>query len=76
VAAWNDIEPVHPALSDARQIPLLEDAIRAQRDPHLDRLGKAVLLAPNLRICEALLRGEKVPYSRLDLDAANRYRLR
>jgi hypothetical protein len=32
----------------------------------LRRLGKAVMLAPTLAICEALLRGERVPIDKLD----------
>jgi hypothetical protein len=32
----------------------------------LRELGKAIMLAPNLNVCEALLRGETVPLSKLD----------
>jgi hypothetical protein len=32
----------------------------------LREAGKAIMLAPNLNICEALLRGETVPLSKLD----------
>jgi hypothetical protein len=32
----------------------------------LRALGKALMLAPTLSVCEALLRGETVPLSRLD----------
>jgi hypothetical protein len=37
---------------------------------------KALLLAPTLAICEALLRGERVPWWRLDFDQARRFRIR
>ncbi len=34
--------------------------------PDVDLLGRAVLLAPTIETCEALLRGEQVPLDRLD----------
>jgi hypothetical protein len=36
-------------------------------------LGKAVMLAPSLDVCEALLRGEDVPRDRLDRVWRRRY---
>lgn len=39
------------------------------------RLARAVLLAPTLEVCEALLLGEPVPRSRLDPLWARRYGL-
>lgn len=77
MTAWNTIEPVHPAIADARQIPLLEQAVRDQRhDPTLPALRKAVLLAPTLTICQALVRGEHVPISQLDPAWVARYGIR
>jgi hypothetical protein len=32
----------------------------------LREVGKAIMLAPNLQVCETLLRGETVPISKLD----------
>jgi hypothetical protein len=37
-------------------------------DAQTAALYKAVMLAPNLPTCQALLRGETVPLSRLDQD--------
>ena len=34
---------------------------------------KAMALAPTLEICQALLRGEKVPLERLDQEAVRRF---
>lgn len=39
------------------------------------RVLRAVRLSPSLEICEALLRGEKVPRSRLDPEWVARYGL-
>ena len=63
------------------------DRLLAALWPQLDRcsstvwresieLLKAVRLAPSLEVCEALLRGEKVPKSRLDPKWAKAYGLR
>jgi hypothetical protein len=47
------------------------------RDSHERRIGLAMLkcvrLAPTLAVCEALMRGEKVPASALDPDWAKAY---
>lgn len=45
-------------------------------DDETTRLGKAVMLAPTLAICEALLRGEHVPLEHLDPYYVKKYRLR
>jgi hypothetical protein len=37
------------------------------------RLWKAMMLAPTLEVCEALLRGEVVPVERLDPDWVKRF---
>jgi hypothetical protein len=41
-----------------------------------DRVFKAMMLAPTLEICEALLRGERVPLTKLDSEWAKRFGLR
>lgn len=43
------------------------------RRERTNRLHRAIMLAPTLEICEALLRGEDVPRSQLDPDWATRY---
>lgn len=74
---WNEVEPVHPAVADARQILLLERHERDRRyDPSLLPLRQAVLLAPTLTICEHLLRGEHIPLSQLDPHWVTRFGLR
>lgn len=42
-------------------------------DAATKQLEIAVMLAPTLAICEALLRGEHVPLSKLDQLAATKY---
>ena len=37
------------------------------------RLWRAMMLAPTLEVCEALLRGEKVPTSKLDPEWVERF---
>ena len=37
-----------------------------ERWPDTSRLWRAMMLAPSLEVCEALLRGESVPIDRLD----------
>jgi hypothetical protein len=39
----------------------------------LAALYRAVMLAPNIHTCEALLRGETVPLSKLDAEAVRRH---
>lgn len=39
---------------------------RELRWPDAGRLWRAFMLAPSIEVCEALLRGESVPVSRLD----------
>jgi len=49
-----------------------------QHDDHdeLDRMFRAMMLAPTIEICEALLRGEKVPLDRLRPEWVRRYGLK
>jgi hypothetical protein len=65
-------------LENAREVILLEEAERrANRDGgELDRLWVAMMLAPNLTTCIALLRGETVPLARLDQKWVQRLGLR
>jgi len=42
----------------------------------LDRMWKAMMLAPTIDICEALLRGEKVPPSKLRPEWVERFGFR
>lgn len=66
------------ALEDARAAIALEEQARQANgadDQAIYRLKKAVMLAPDLATCEALLRGEDVPISRLDPAWARRYGL-
>lgn len=53
----------HPAIIEAREVIAAEQAVH---DTGLAALERAVMLAPTLEICEALLRGEAVPLSKLD----------
>lgn len=54
-----------------------EPLLARYRDSNLRRwsqfAAKCVRLAPNLETCEALMRGEKVPMSRLDPEWVRRY---
>jgi hypothetical protein len=47
-----------------------------REDLTLRRVYKAIMVAPTLTVCRALLHGERLPYRRLDLAAVNRYGLR
>lgn len=70
-------EPTHPALVDARELLLLEERHRASRqDDALHRMWRCLVLAPNLTIFKALLRGEHVPVRFLDQDWLRRFRRR
>lgn len=40
------------------------------------RVWRALMLAPSLEVCLALLRGEEVPLERLDVEWAQRFGLR
>lgn len=53
-----------PALDAARLAVELEH--RELRWPDAGRLWRAFMLSPSIEVCEALLRGESVPLSRLD----------
>ena len=58
----------------------LADAIEAQSEScetYDDLVWRAMqLAAPNLAVCEALIRGEAVPLDRLNADAVRRFGLR
>lgn len=45
-------------------------------DEELQRLFAAVMLAPTIEVCEALLRGDPAPVDRLDPVWAEKYGLR
>ena len=60
-----------------------EEIVRRERPPDtpesrraLDRLWRAMMLAPTITICEALLRDEKVPIDRLRPEWVQRFGLR
>ena len=57
----------HPALANAREAVEREQRWResAERQAML-RVHRAIRLAPTLEVCEALLRGERVPRTALD----------
>jgi hypothetical protein len=63
----------HPAIVNAREAIQLEEQARALED---ERIGRAIMLAPTLHICEALLRGENVPLSLLDHRWFRKYGIR
>jgi hypothetical protein len=66
---YNTIEPVHPAVADARELLRLEQtAAETKGNGWIWDLRKAILVSPTLDVCEALLRGEHVPRDRLDQD--------
>lgn len=68
---------VHPAIADALECIELEEQARAfLRDDYYHRLWRAIMLAPTLEICRALLRHEHVPISRLDPVWVRRFGLR
>lgn len=54
---------------DARLARFERDAVTAQG-------FKAMMLAPSLEVCRALLRGERLPAIHLDFRQAERYKLR
>jgi hypothetical protein len=54
----------------------LERARSRRRAEEADRGWRAMMLAPTLEICRALLRGECVPVSRLDALWVRRFGLR
>jgi hypothetical protein len=63
----------HPAIINAREVIRLEEQARALED---ERIGRAIMLAPTLHICEALLRGENVPLSKLNPRWVRKYGIR
>ncbi len=64
-------------LEDAREcLQLEQDHREAVEHDWLWQLRKAVLLSPTIDVCEALLRGEQVPLSRLDPNELKRRRRR
>lgn len=64
--------PEHPALANARHAVDHDAQIT---DGRATRLYKAVMLAPTLETCRALLEGQHVPVQRLDPSWARRYGL-
>jgi hypothetical protein len=74
----------HPALETARLAILADNlrlrALRPENESARDRLARrgvrAWLLAPNIAVYEALMRGESVPLAQLNPDAVRRYGLR
>lgn len=65
--------------TDEQLIQLLRDSDPDRirwRTQYEKRLARAVMLAPTIEICEALLLGEDVPISSLDPDWVRRYGLR
>lgn len=63
----------HPAVVEAREVIALE---REAEEVELRRLYRAIMVAPTLTVCRALLNGERLPIRRLDIEAVNRYGLR
>lgn len=62
---------------NAEHVIAIEEHERRRRAQTAESwLYRAVTLAPTIDVCEALLRGEKVPVSRLDPAWARRYGLR
>lgn len=70
---YNSIEPVHPAIIEAREVIQLE---QEQRDRPQPDLARALALAPTLDVFQALLNGEAVPLSKLDERMFRRYGVR
>jgi hypothetical protein len=76
--------PIHPSVSNAREAIDLEDEARDdERRWHESEVGRAyarvwraMMLAPTIEICEALLRDEKVPIDRLRPEWVRRFGLR
>lgn len=56
-----------PSADDPSPLP------RSDLDRQWARVWRAVLLAPSLDVCEALLAGERVPLDRLDPEWAERF---
>ena len=63
---WDDpfLDALEPLLAKYRDSKERRESLLAM---------KCVRLAPRLEVCEALMRGEKVPTSRLDPEWAKRY---
>ena len=69
-----------------KEPPTIEECLQLLRDTDPERLrwraqygmrlARAVMLAPTIEICEALLLNEAVPIDRLDPVWVERYRLR
>jgi hypothetical protein len=62
------LEPLrHPAVLDAHEALELEEQMRRLRaEDETTRIWRAVMLAPTLEVCRALLAGERVPLTQLD----------
>ena len=52
------------------------DASSEKQGDYAERVHRAIVLAPTLDLCRALLAGEAVPLDSLDQDAVRRYGLR
>jgi hypothetical protein len=59
-------------VTNARPEPLRPEGASAEAR-ELGRIWRAMMLAPCLEVCEALLRGESVPVDRLDLEWLRRF---
>jgi hypothetical protein len=64
------------ALEDARLAVELDEQTRRQNVAEREdanRVWRAMMLAPTLEVCEALLAGESVPLERLDAEWTKRF---
>jgi hypothetical protein len=61
-------------LANAAELIELEERERrlAARET-ANRIWRAMMLAPSLEVCEALLRGESIPLDRLDREWSRRF---
>jgi hypothetical protein len=63
-------------LANAADVIELEERQRRLAGPAhetANRIWRAMMLAPSLEVCEALLRGESVPRDRLDREWSRRF---
>lgn len=62
---------------EAHEAIELEEKVRAlRREDPTTRTWRAMMLAPTLEVCRALLAGDKVPLSTLDPEWVRRFGLR
>lgn len=69
----------HPALQQAQDAVDNDPArqyLESHTAHHYRRFWKAVMLAPNLETCVALLNGQTVPVNRLDPEWVRRFGLK